>query len=108
MASQAIWQRREQKGSEHPLLALRLPARALWVFAAPAPGFFVAGKIDQGAAAAESATADTAVELPAAALCLADTDVSASRTDLNATSDAFVVDVAPHGQGDRQGDRLLV
>ena len=66
------------------------------MFATPAAGLFVAGQIDQGTPATQSAAADTAVELAAPAI-IANSDITASRADLDTTSDPLVADTAAGG-----------
>ena len=74
------------------------------MLAAPAPGFFVAGKIHQSAAATEPASADAAIELSAAVPRLVDANVTAARADLDAASDALVADASAGCQRDGQAE----
>jgi len=72
------------------------------VFAAITVGFFVAGQVNERSAATQSAPADSATELS-----FADSDVTASRADLDAALDTLLADSTAGGDCDGQRDGLL-
>jgi len=74
---------------------------------ATSPGFFVAGKVDQSTAATDSVTADTSVQLSAAAARHAGADIATARAYLDSALDTLVADAASGGQRDGQGDGSL-